>query len=398
MKPLILLACVTIAAAVVTRVPLKHIETRRVRLMREGKWEEHQRMKDALRMKNIKSKDSHSRAIGSQGVNDYDDLEYVGNITIGSPPGQLFSVVLDTGSSNLWIPDASCGVFTCIFKNVYNSSKSSTYSTDGRPWYVQYGDGSAANGFLGKDTVTLGGENDMQLRIPNQIFGQATYMYGFYGDPIDGILGLGFSYLADYYVSPPIINAIDQGLLDEPIFTVWMEAKGMQENVYGGQFTYGGFDSEHCGPVIAYQQLSMAGYWQHRLRAVGAGNYLSTKGWEVITDTGTSFVGGPKYILNNIAAELNATFRYGDGIYYVPCGSENKLKNIAFYIGDQKYEIEPVNYYVKFEEDVCTVGLFTFDFGGYSPAWILGDPFIRQYCLVHDVGKQRIGFAAAKTV
>uniref|UniRef100_F1L5L9 Aspartic protease 6 n=1 Tax=Ascaris suum TaxID=6253 RepID=F1L5L9_ASCSU len=398
MKPLILLACVTIAAAVVTRVPLKHIETRRVRLMREGKWEEHQRMKDALRMKNIKSKDSHFRAIGSQGINDYDDLEYVGNITIGTPPTQMFSVVLDTGSSNFWIPDVTCITSICGPKHRFDSSKSSTYIRDGRKWEMGYGDGSVAYGVYGNDTITLGAENDVQLRIPNQVFGQAMFMNGFHNDPLDGILGLGFTYRASLLIPPPVINAIAQGLLDQPIFTVWMQPKGLQQNVYGGQFTYGGFDEEHCGPVIAYQQLSMAGYWQHRLRAVGAGNYLSTKGWEVITDTGTSFVGGPKYILNNIAAELNATFRYGDGIYYVPCGSENKLKNIAFYIGDQKYEIEPVNYYVKFEEDVCTVGLFTFDFGGYSPAWILGDPFIRQYCLVHDVEHQRIGFAPAKKV
>uniref|UniRef100_F1L3I0 Aspartic protease 6 n=1 Tax=Ascaris suum TaxID=6253 RepID=F1L3I0_ASCSU len=307
MKPLILLACVTVAAAVVTRVPLKHIETRRVRLMREGKWEEHQRMKDALRMKNIKSKDSHFRAIGSQGINDYDDLEYVGNITIGTPPTQMFSVVLDTGSSNFWIPDVTCITSICGPKHRFDSSKSSTYIRDGRKWEMGYGDGSVAYGVYGNDTITLGAENDVQLRIPNQVFGQAMFMNGFHNDPLDGILGLGFTYRASLLIPPPVINAIAQRLLDQPIFTVWMQPKGLQQNVYGGQFTYGGFDEEHCGPVIAYQQLSMAGYWQHRLRAVGAGNYLSTKGWEVITDTGTSFVGGPKYILNNIAAELNAT-------------------------------------------------------------------------------------------
>uniref|UniRef100_A0A915C711 Peptidase A1 domain-containing protein n=1 Tax=Parascaris univalens TaxID=6257 RepID=A0A915C711_PARUN len=135
--------------------PLKHIETRRIRLMREGKWEGHQRMKDALRMKNVESKESHFRAVAIQGTNDYDGLEYVGNITVGSPSAQLFSVIVDTGSSNLWVPDASCEFFICSIKNVHHSLKSSTYSKDGRPWGVLYGDGSAANGFLGKDTVTV---------------------------------------------------------------------------------------------------------------------------------------------------------------------------------------------------------------------------------------------------
>ena len=49
-----------------------------------------------------------SKAVVSQPANDYDDLEYVSNITVGTPM-QQFVIVLDTGSSNLWIPDSTCG-------------------------------------------------------------------------------------------------------------------------------------------------------------------------------------------------------------------------------------------------------------------------------------------------
>ncbi|KIH69018.1 hypothetical protein ANCDUO_00644 [Ancylostoma duodenale] len=40
-------------------------------------------------------------------INDYYDMEYLGNVTIGTPD-QTFQVVLDTGSSNFWIPDYTC--------------------------------------------------------------------------------------------------------------------------------------------------------------------------------------------------------------------------------------------------------------------------------------------------
>ncbi|GMR57385.1 hypothetical protein PMAYCL1PPCAC_27580, partial [Pristionchus mayeri] len=83
------------------------------------------------------------------------------------------------------------------------------------------------------------------------------------------------------------IEAVDQKKVSLPLFTVWLEHEGNKENVPGGIYTYGAIDATNCGPVIAYQPLSSATYFEFKLSSVSIGTYTNSKGWQVISDTGT---------------------------------------------------------------------------------------------------------------
>ncbi|KAK5973218.1 Eukaryotic aspartyl protease, partial [Trichostrongylus colubriformis] len=248
-----LLALVGCAIAAVHQMHLTKIESKRTKMMREGKWSHYIKMKNARRIAIERKMGSFANVV-PQSVNDYEDEEYIGNITIGTPE-QQFQVILDTGSSNLWIPDSTCGqvhencqdpncagiiceflcsdqsccgggVNACQGKNIFTSSKSSSYVQNGQHWSIQYGTGAAV-GFLGEDTVRFGGKGSNQLVVPNTVFGQATSLAAFFADqPIDGILGLAFKTIAVDGVTPVFINAVNQGLVDQPIFTVFLEHVG----------------------------------------------------------------------------------------------------------------------------------------------------------------------------
>ncbi|CAD5232187.1 unnamed protein product [Bursaphelenchus xylophilus] len=443
------------------RIPLNKMESRRRKLQRSGEWKDYKRLKKKLERQSylsfasISSDAAHGNFVHS--VNNYDDVEYIGNITIGSPP-QVFRVVLDTGSANLWVPDYNCGQTTstttcpdecnvkpnlcqylcdhtccttttqakvtstlnsfvnnikdklplfplfdrikrststanaCDTKNKFNSTASSTYVATNTSFAIYYGSGSSS-GFFGTDTVAFINANNSTLSIPHTTFGQATHMAQvFANQPIDGILGLAFQALAVNNAIPPLVNAINQNLLNQSLFSVWLAGESSNSSA-GGAFTYGGIDTEHCADEINYVNLTRAAYWQFRLDEVRIGNFSRDYGWEVISDTGTSFLGVPSRVAAKIAKEAGANYSSDYDAYLIDCDAT--FPDLILKINGIDYPIASNELIVG--DGLCELAIFTYSAGkgDLTPKWILGDPFIREYCQVYDYGNKRIGFAQA---
>lgn len=66
------------------------------------------------------------RGTGKVTISEFEDAQFYGPITLGTPP-QNFNVIFDTGSSNLWVPNTNCSVLSCGLHARFDSSKSSTF-------------------------------------------------------------------------------------------------------------------------------------------------------------------------------------------------------------------------------------------------------------------------------
>ena len=82
----------------------------------------------------------------SQGMNeevpvkDYMNTQYFVDVSVGTP-AQTFTVIPDTGSSNLWIYSSKCSDLVCSRHSQYNADKSSSYKAGGKDFAISYGSG-----------------------------------------------------------------------------------------------------------------------------------------------------------------------------------------------------------------------------------------------------------------
>ncbi|KAJ7115076.1 acid protease [Mycena crocata] len=362
------------------------------------------------------------------------DNEYLVNITVGGKP---FQVILDTGSSDIWVVNQnfSCEDLqgntvpaeTCDFGPAkFNPADSATFQLfPNVTFFIRYGSGEFLAGPTGFDTVTVGG-----LSVTHQEFGIPSEN-AFLGDGVsEGVFGLAFPGLTSVWnttsrhnasganhilYNPFFFNAVAQNKVKHPYFSISLDRPTFEQQANDpfdpnlGLLAFGGIvpvpvlDPAVTVPVTRYLPTtqgifvpsndSNAQFAWYTLPidayTFPGSTSVVTKNNNTFLDSGTTFNWVPTAVAEayNAAFAPPATLDPDSGLYVVECNAT--AAPFAVVVGGRAFEIDPRDQVIPQGRDadgniVCVSG--TQDEGPDVPGngFILGDVFLHNVVVTHN--------------
>ncbi|KAI0438016.1 secreted aspartic proteinase precursor [Xylaria telfairii] len=315
------------------------------------------------------------------------DREYITTVGIGTPP-QLFSLSIDSGSSDLWVFGTEIPFEQSTGQEKYNVTNSETAKLeDGASWKITYGDQSYSSGIVYRDTVTIGTVTvkDQAVEVASNVSRQFT-RDGF----TDGLLGLAFSTINA--VKPKQENTwFDNAIktLDAPVWTADLKYRNP------GTYDFGFINqTKHTGNISYVDVDSGTGLWTVNTTGYRVGNgTFHNVSFKAIADTGTSLTLLPEDVVNDYYSTVtNATYDDGWDGWTFPCTTQPP----KFVLGVGHARIAIPSKYISYSADVnnhtCFGGIQSDGKIGFS---ILGDVFLKSAFVVFDAtpARPRLGLA-----
>ncbi|KAG2121893.1 aspartic peptidase domain-containing protein [Suillus clintonianus] len=320
---------------------------------------------------------------------------YYGTIAIGTPPVS-YDVILDTGSSDLWLTSSICGP-GCGTSPTYDPAKSSSFQNLSTPFEISYGSGAVA-GYVAEETVQMAG-----FEVAKQGFGVVNALSSaFNTNPVSGIMGLAWSPLSSTQQTPFWQTLASGGSWDSALFGVQLTRYGnvsnAAQNEPGGVIDLGYTNSSlYTGSIEYHNLVGTPQYWEINMNTLTVqGKSIDIAGISTaIIDTGTTNIAGPASAVASIYAQIpgsQAGTGQLDGYYTYPCST---TVNVQFNFGGNTWSMSPADFtHSQVSTTECLGAFFIASFGSGGPSWVIGDAFLKNVYSVFKYSPASVGFAA----
>uniref|UniRef100_A0A0N4X2P0 Peptidase A1 domain-containing protein n=1 Tax=Haemonchus placei TaxID=6290 RepID=A0A0N4X2P0_HAEPC len=316
----------------------------------------------------------------------YLDMQYYGPIQIGHPP-QIFTVVFDTGSSNLWVPCANClgTADFCRSHSKFNYKESFTCIRKHRPLNLTYGIGSA-KGSLYSDIVCIDTNPKHCFR---QEFVCAQRVHEMDGTIPDGTLGMAWPSLSVDNITTPLEHLFANKMdCPKAVFAFWLN----RNSIEGGELTICGTDPSRYQDPIIWVPLISESYWSVLLGGITvkaeSGDILHIPGnFSASIDSGTSFIVGPSEKIQKILDFIGVM-----ELEVIECSAVPSYPTIFFKLGSYEFKLEGQQYTLKQSHGECYVA-FQKNPSKDDNSWTLGDAFMSNFYTIFDYENKKVGFA-----
>ena len=329
-------------------------------------------------------------------LKNYKDVQYIGDIYIGSPPSKL-SVIFDTGSNILWVPSSDC--INCLKKtNRYNPKLSTTSSETNNTKSITYAIGFV-EGNLCYDTISL--NKDGYFKANEFLFLNVKKEENLTGTVGDGVFGLGIFNENDPHMSL-IESLYNQKQINNPAFSFYLLGTNNISRIFIGDILKNEYISNLFKNKIQQCQVNQDSlYWEcisndgiiisnnNNKKEIFYSNYT------FIFDSGSSYTMIPPNDFNHIFNFLNSEHncmlnKYNELL--CQCNSKNEFgkieikfdKNNVFVLNLEKM-IDNINAQNQCHFQI-TKESYDLNF------WILGDSALRGKIINFNLNERKISF------
>ncbi|KAI2632763.1 aspartic peptidase domain-containing protein [Xylaria nigripes] len=353
--------------------------------------------------------------------NDINAGGYYAEVSLGTPP-QPVTLILDTGSSDVWVLDSRADLCHSRLMQMYFGSCFDTYDPRNSStvtlavqngFSIQYLDDSGASGDYIKDTFQIGGASIKQLQVG---LAESSTINS-------GLLGIGFdTNVAARKIYRNIVDLlVDQDLIQTQAYSLYLNDLEAET----GTILFGGIDTKkYIGKLQSVDILKdpsshIFSSFTVSLQSLKIDSGSDSDATEylqdeilVVLDSGTTMTYLPPAVTSKIYDQLGAVDdSQNTGATLVDCDILNSMKNTTFdfQFGEKDGpvirvpihemvidNIKPlVQLGLQLPElpftNVCSFGIQSLT----SNTYLLGDTFLRSAYVVYDLSNKKIALAQA---